>query len=154
MNLSPNKGSKLVPGIIISVIIFLGSTSNGYRLNASSNNSDSGQPDEDCLFEPSLPKCAPGPEGCPQGFAMNSYEQCFPKHEVGCPKGYHSHEDDESGRCISDSVPCDDGYLMNPNYPECQFMEHLCKKLPTINDCIYGANAFQNTSSRAAYDNS
>ncbi len=62
-------------------------------------------PDGDCLFDPSLPKCAPDENGnCPEGFYMNGYEQCFPAHDR-CPSGYHSHEDDESGRCIPDNVP-------------------------------------------------
>lgn len=46
-----------------------------------SNEAADEQPDEECLFDPSLPKCTPGPEGCPLGFAMNAYEQCFPIHD-------------------------------------------------------------------------
>ncbi|MPZ07777.1 MAG: hypothetical protein GEU26_15425 [Nitrososphaeraceae archaeon] len=61
------------------------------RLSGSSSDAD-GQPDEECLFDPILPKCTPEPEGCPVGFAMNAYEQCFPRHEGGCPEGYHIHE--------------------------------------------------------------
>ncbi|MGH9979539.1 MAG: hypothetical protein ACRD8Z_27425, partial [Nitrososphaeraceae archaeon] len=43
-------------------------------------------PDQDCLFDPSLPKCTPGPEGCPEGFGTNEDGQCFPLG--GCPDGY------------------------------------------------------------------
>ena len=150
MNLSRNKRLKLVPEVIITAIIFLGSTSVGVAVSASSNSNESRQPDEDCLFDPSLPKCTPGPEGCPQGFAINAYEQCFPKHEAGCPEGYHSHEDDESGRCIPDNIPCEDGYIMNPSYPECQLMWYVCKEHPAINACISAANTFQNSSFSAA----
>jgi hypothetical protein len=86
--------------IIIFIIIVLGVTSINESLGAASpsveNFTQEGneQPDEECLYDPSLPKCTPGPEGCPIGFSMNAYEQCFPKHQGGCPKGYHSHEDD------------------------------------------------------------
>jgi hypothetical protein len=90
-------------------------------------------PDEDCLYDPSLPKYIPGLEGCPHGFKINAYEQCFPRHERGCPEGYHSHEDDKSGRCIPGVVPSDDGYIINPDYPECQRKEYVCEKHPIIN---------------------
>ena len=76
-------------------------------------------PDGDCLFDPSLPKCAPDENGnCPEGFARNGDDQCYPHHDR-CPEGYHSHEDDESGSCIPDNVPCDPGFIMNPDYPSC-----------------------------------
>lgn len=68
---------KLIPLIVIVMILGVATVSN--RSSASSSDQD-GQPDEECLFDPSLPKCIPGPEGCPQGFAMNADEQCFPKH--------------------------------------------------------------------------
>ena len=32
---------------------------------------------------------------------MNDDDQCFPNH-YKCPNGFHSHEDDESDRCIPD----------------------------------------------------
>ncbi|MGI0043846.1 MAG: hypothetical protein ACRD47_09050, partial [Nitrososphaeraceae archaeon] len=68
-------------------------------------------PDQNCLFDPSLPKCTPGPEGCPEGFGSNEDAQCFPLG--GCPDGYHSVEDDESGTCYPDDVPCPDGQVRN-----------------------------------------
>src|SRR5918994_561209 len=81
-------------------------------------------PDQDCLFDPSLPKCTPGPEGCPEGFGTNEDGQCFPLG--GCPDGYHSVEDDESGTCYPDDIPCPDGqvrsdegnYCIVPEGPE------------------------------------
>jgi hypothetical protein len=94
------------------------------------------RPDGDCLFDPSLPKCTPGPEGCPEGFNMNEDGQCFPRHEGGCPEGYHSHEDDESGRCIPNSVPCDEDYIMNPDFPSCDRKESVCQVHPELNECI------------------
>ena len=73
--------------------------------------SSTSKPDGDCLFDPSLPKCAPDENGnCPEGFARNGDDQCYPRHDR-CPEGYHSHEDDESGRCIPDNVPCDPGFI-------------------------------------------
>ncbi len=88
------------------------------------------QPDGDCLFDPSLAKCAPDENGnCPEGFAMNGDGQCFPRHD-GCPEGYHSHEDDESGKCIPDDVSCDPGYIMNPDYPSCDSKDRVCQDHP------------------------
>ncbi|MGH9988159.1 MAG: hypothetical protein ACRD8W_29840, partial [Nitrososphaeraceae archaeon] len=97
---------------------------------------DTNEPDEDCLFDPSLPKCTPGPEGCPEGFYTNEDGQCFPAHDEGCPEGYHSHEDDESGRCIPDSVPCADDYIMNPDFPSCDRKERVCQEHPELDECI------------------
>ncbi len=93
------------------------------------------QPDGDCLFDPSLPKCAPDENGkCPDGFAMNGDGQCFPRHDR-CPDDYHSHEDDESGKCIPDDVPCDPGYIMNPDYPSCENKDRVCQEHPDLEDC-------------------
>jgi len=139
---------KLIP---IVIIIILWSSSSVDKLIALSVNGDnetiSDGGDEDCLYDPSLSKCIPDPEGCPAGFAMNAYEQCFPRHEGGCPQGYHSHEDDESGRCIPDSEECAEGYVMNPNYPECQRIEYVCEKYPIINECRTEVTSNQNISS-------
>jgi hypothetical protein len=79
---------------------------------------------------------------------MNAYEQCFPKHQGGCPKGYNSHEDDESRRCIPDSEECAERYIMNPNYPECQRKEFVCEKYPTMIECITDVTNIQNITSR------
>jgi hypothetical protein len=58
------------------------------KANTNSTTSQGG-PDQDCLFDPDLPKCAPGPDGkCPDGFAMNEDGQCFPRG--GCPDGSQS----------------------------------------------------------------
>ena len=103
--------------------------SNTPKLSANS------QPDGDCLFDPTLSKCAPDENGnCPKGFYMNENEQCFPAHDR-CPSGYHSHEDDESGKCIPDSVPCDPGYIMNPDFPTCEYKEYLCQNYPDLKEC-------------------
>ena len=91
-------------------------------------------PDKDCLFNPSLPKCVAVNNQCPTTFAMNEDGQCFPVHER-CPSGYHSHEDDESGRCIPDSSPCDPGYVMNPDFPSCDREEYVCDKYSELAGC-------------------
>lgn len=97
-------------------------------------------PDGDCLFDPSLPKCASDENGnCPEGFGINEDEQCFPYHDR-CPEGYHSHEDDESGRCIPDSVPCDPGYIMSPEFPTCEYKDFVCQKHPELNNCKLEGN--------------
>jgi hypothetical protein len=54
-------------------------------------------PDDDCLFNPSLPKCAPIEGKCPSGFLMNENEQCFPNKP--CPSGFTKLDEDETGTC-------------------------------------------------------
>ena len=54
-------------------------------------------PDDDCLFNPSLPKCAPIEGKCPPGFLMNENEQCFP--DKPCPAGFTKFDEDETGTC-------------------------------------------------------
>lgn len=44
--------------------------------------------EEDCLYDLPMPKSIPGPGGCPVGFALNAYDQCFPSHEGACPDRY------------------------------------------------------------------
>lgn len=60
---------------------------------------DRGLPDDDCLFDPSLPKCAPVDGECPDGYAMNEDGQCYP--DKPCPVGYERRDDDETGTCYS-----------------------------------------------------
>ena len=64
-------------------------------------------PDDDCLFDPSLPKCQPIEGSCPEGFLMNEDEQCFP--DKPCPHGYTKIDEDETGTCYpSDPTPEED----------------------------------------------
>lgn len=83
------------------------------------NDTEPGGPDEQCLFDPSLPHCAPVDGECPDGFAMNANDQCFPTG--GCPDGYHSIEDDESGTCYSDEIPCPDGQIKSEDGNWCEY---------------------------------
>lgn len=110
------------------------------------------QPDGDCLFDPSLPKCAPDENGdCLEGFGTNEDGQCFPLHDR-CPSGYHSHEDDESGSCIPDSVPCQPGYIMSPDFPECQYKDYVCQTHPDLNECKVDDETAKNQPYRSGYD--
>jgi hypothetical protein len=54
-------------------------------------------PDDDCLFKPALPKCAPIAGKCPPGFLMNEEEQCFP--DKPCPPEFLKLDEDETGTC-------------------------------------------------------
>jgi hypothetical protein len=93
-----------------------------------------GGPDGDCLFNPSLPKCASDNGECPDGFFQNEDGNCFPQHGR-CPEGYHSHENDETGRCIPDSTPCEPGYIIGPDFPTCSQKERVCSNHPELKLC-------------------
>lgn len=147
-----NSDEQLIPGS--------GSTGNGSGstenqivddVSNTSNESPNPQPDGDCLFDPSLPKCAPDENGnCPEGFNTNEDGQCFPAHNR-CPEGYHSHEDDESGKCISDDVPCDPGYIMNPDYPSCDREEYVCQSHPDLDECKVDEDTAGNLPYKSGY---
>jgi hypothetical protein len=92
-------------------------------------------PDEDCLFNPSLPKCASDNGICPEGFFQNEDGNCVPDHPNGCPEGFHSHEDDETGQCIPNDVPCEPGYIINPSFPTCEKKESVCAEFPEAEGC-------------------
>jgi hypothetical protein len=66
---------------------------------------------------------------------MNGYEQCFPAHDGGCPVGYHSPDDDETGRCIPNSEGCPSGMIFRPDMKTCGYKEDVCKTYPNLNDC-------------------
>lgn len=121
-----------------------------YESNTS-NESPSSQPDGDCLFDPSLPKCAPDENGnCPDGFDRNGDDQCYPRHDR-CPEGYHSHEDDESGRCIPDDVPCDPGFIVNPDYPSCENKDRICQEYPNLDQCKVDEDTANNLPYKSGY---
>ena len=88
-----------------------------------------------CLLDPSDESCPEPVDGiCPEGYNMNEDGNCFPEHDR-CPTNYHSHEDDETGRCIPDSTPCDEGFIMNPDFPSCDSKESVCRDHPNIDEC-------------------
>lgn len=90
-------------------------------------------PDRDCLFNPSLPKCAAIDGKCPDGFFINEDDQCVP--EGGCPDGYHWVEDDETGTCYPNSKGCPDGMIFTPDKKGCEYKEYVCNTYPELNEC-------------------
>ena len=44
---------------------------------------------------------------CPEGFATNEDDYCFPLYREGCPVGYHGTDDDEAGQCYPNDEGCD-----------------------------------------------
>ena len=92
------------------------------------------QPDDECLFEPSLPKCAPGGDGkCPSGFNMNGDGNCFP--DKPCPSGYENHDYDETGKCWSKENPTPTpttSTLTVDKHVECNFTSTIVE-CPTAN---------------------
>jgi hypothetical protein len=53
-----------------------------------------------------------------------------------------------SRNCIPDDIPCDDGYVMNPDYPECRRTEYVRKEHQTIDECWTEHTNPKNISSR------
>ena len=90
-------------------------------------------PDNDCLLNPDLPKCASVEGDCPDGFFNNDDDQCVP--EGGCPDGYHTVDDDETGRCIPDSEGCPDGMIFRSDGNTCGAKEQLCQENSDLEGC-------------------
>lgn len=91
-----------------------------------------------CLLDPSDPVCPepdPDTQECPPGYAQNEDGNCFPLHPEGCPSGYHGHEDDETGRCIPNSTPCDPGYEFNDDHSNCEKEHFTCDGKPSVVPC-------------------
>jgi hypothetical protein len=92
--------NRIYQAIAIAIGISINNTIPQLPQQPSTN--DTQGPDEQCLFDPSLPHCAADHEGgCPDGFFMNEDDQCVPSH-TRCPEGYHSH-DTMSGRIYNES---------------------------------------------------
>ncbi len=90
-------------------------------------------PDNDCLFNPDLPKCASNEGDCPDGFFNNDDDQCVP--EGGCPDGYHTVDDDETGKCIPDSDGCPEGMIFRSDGKTCGSIEIICEDSPELEQC-------------------
>jgi hypothetical protein len=69
-----------------------------------------------CLYDPSLPKCAPINGECPEGFNMNEARQCFP--DKPCPPGYARADNDGSGACLPHNPPTPPPVDCHPSYPD------------------------------------
>ena len=64
-------------------------------------------PDRSCMFDAYQLRCIPGAgQECPEGFGNNDDSTCFFLHREGCPEGYHSTDNDESGQCYSNEEGC------------------------------------------------
>jgi hypothetical protein len=121
------------------------------ELATSNSNSPVSHPDEDCLFDPSMPKCAPDENGnCPEGFGMNEDGQCFPRG--GCPDGYHRVDDDESVRCIPNSDGCPPGMIFRPDMKSCGEKEYVCSQYPELKECKANDGAGSDETRKAAFD--
>jgi hypothetical protein len=91
-------------------------------------------PDNECLFNTELPKCASTDGKCPDGFGMNEDDRCFPQHSK-CPEGFHTTEDDETGECNRNSECEGDDYLLDNDGKNCRERHTYCKETPTPHEC-------------------
>jgi hypothetical protein len=92
-------------------------------------------PDASCMFDAYQLHCIPGDsQECPDGFGQNEDGTCFvSKRGEGCPDGYHSADDDETGQCYPDTEPCFPGMIRYPTdraavVEACGDVEDICKK--------------------------
>jgi hypothetical protein len=71
-------------------------------------------PDRSCMFDAYQLRCIPGADQvCPEGFGNNDDSTCFFFHKKGCPEGYHSTENDETGQCYSNEEGCNSYVTIN-----------------------------------------
>jgi hypothetical protein len=64
-------------------------------------------PDRSCMFDAYQLRCVPGADQvCPESFGNNDDSTCFFLHKEGCPEGYHSTDNDETGQCYSNEGGC------------------------------------------------
>ncbi len=107
---------------------------NNDSTQSTTGNPSLSKPDRDCLFDPSMPKCAPDDNGrCPEGFNMNEDGQCFPRG--GCPDGYYRADDDETGRCIPNSAGCPSDMIFRPDHKTCGYKDDVCIQYPELKVC-------------------
>ena len=107
--------------ISVSLMIILGSLTYSTATiilvpNKAMAQATASSPDDECLFEPGLPKCAPGQDGkCPSGFNMNGDGNCFPNKP--CPPGYEKSDYDETGKCWKIELPTTTSSSTNSSMP-------------------------------------
>jgi hypothetical protein len=46
-----------------------------------------------------------------------------------------------TGQCITDKVKCDSGFIRNPNFPECQSKQSVCRDHPQLAECTGHPNS-------------
>lgn len=127
---------------------------NNINNNQTTPNNQPEGPDQDCLFDPSLPKCAVGSnENCPEGFAMNENSQCVPIVD-SCPDGFHKIDDDETGTCYPNEQGCPDGMIFTPDKKNCGYTEFVCENYPELSQCTEEISPAANSSSSSSNNTS
>jgi hypothetical protein len=54
----------------------------------------------------------------------------------GCPEGYHSYDDDESGYCYDNDLGCQyEDMIMRPDQRSCGYIESVCEEYPDLEGC-------------------
>jgi hypothetical protein len=91
-------------------------------------------PDNDCLFNTELPKCAPVDGKCPDGFGTNEDGRCFVIHDK-CPDGYHTSEDDEAGECNPNSECTGEAYVLVNDEKSCREKKTWCLENRGADEC-------------------
>jgi hypothetical protein len=68
---------------------------------------------------------------CPETVRNIPYEK-----GGGCPEGFHSVDDDESGLCYDNDLGCEyEGLLMRPSNASCGEVEYVCRNYPDVEGC-------------------
>ena len=59
-----------------------------------------------------------------------------PPGREGCPTGFHSVDDDESGLCYTNAKGCEyEGYIFRPDNKTCGEIVDVCQEFPQVKDC-------------------
>ena len=54
----------------------------------------------------------------------------------GCPTGFHSMDEDESGLCYTNAKGCEyEGYIFRPDNHTCGEMRDVCQEYPDVKEC-------------------
>lgn len=124
---------------------------NNDSTHSSTENPNISRPDQECLFDPSMPKCASDENGrCPEGFNMNEDGQCLPQGR--CPEGYHRPDDDESGRCIPHSEGCPTGMIFRPDHKSCGYKDDVCTQYPELKACQTNGEEGNEETKKVSFD--
>lgn len=59
----------------------------------------------------------------------------------GCPVGYHSYTDDESGFCYRNDLGCQyEGMIFRPDRATCGYIDDVCQQYPGLDECTVTIN--------------
>jgi hypothetical protein len=135
----------VVIGIIIAILVSATTLPNVYASGLGRHDFDD-HPEEVCIKygnDPEMEDLCSEVDICDEDGELNSthgfctgeivsYLQGF----SGCPEGYHSYDDDESGFCHDNDLGCKyEGMIMRPNQRSCGSIEDVCKKYPDSEGC-------------------